>query len=324
MPAHRFTKTDDKLLQILARYVRATTEQCTRHPDTPATLSFVRKRLFALKAMGLVEAVKGFSRSTNPPLVYSPSLAGWRMMEEAYGLPIPKHWRPSETQLVSYRDYWHDLAITDFGITLEAFCKEAGELVQLEQFIHDRFLPQTKVTLPSGKSRAIRLDGFVRLRIRRGNHPKVRIRAGVLEIDRDTHYRKATEEKILAQLAYVRDGHYQADFQTKSLTYMWVSPGDHERITKLVKLTEQLLSEQQATDYAPLFLFTPADPAITDPLVFFTGQCWFTPFQTEPVNLLGFTPEVRPVQTGSHCLPREQYEQIMGDDSRIGAEMDAD
>ena len=168
-PAHRISPTEDNLITILARYVRATAEQCTRHSYSPNSLRFIRQRLTGLVEAGLVERSLGFSQSGKPPFVYSPSMQGWRYAQEHHGLPI--------------------LAITDFCIAVERLCREAGELIRLARFTHDRFLPQTKVQLPTGKSKAIRLDSFFELRVRRESGTKQR--CYLVEIDRGTHYEKA-------------------------------------------------------------------------------------------------------------------------------------
>ncbi len=73
MTAHRLNPTDDTLIKILARYVSMTAAQCSRHPDTPASLNFIRKHLTQLVQSGMVEKSMGFSQSGKPPLVYSPS-----------------------------------------------------------------------------------------------------------------------------------------------------------------------------------------------------------------------------------------------------------
>ncbi len=321
LTAHPVDQNKAILLHFLARSVRATAEQCTRHPRLPATLRLIRQDLNELHTDGLVDVYKGFSQ-TRPPHCYSPTMRGWRYANERYGTPIPWRWRPSEARLTDFDDYRHDLAITDVGLQVERFCFASGELVRLEEFRHDRFLPQTRVTLPDGTQHKLRLDAFIDLRIQRSAESRTTQRCLLVEIDRSEHFTRALTQKLLAQYSYAQ-GAYQTDFRTRSLTYLWVCPEGTTRVTSLVKLAERLLTEHSATEYAPLFLFTPADPAATDPLELFTGNCWFTPFQAEPVSLLGFTPEVWPVQR-SHYTPQAQYEQIMGTPSSIGAEVDED
>ncbi len=325
--AHRIGATEDNLITILARYVRATAEQCTRHSYSPNSLRYVRQRLAGLTAAGFVAKNLGYSQSGKPPFVYSPTMQGWRYAQDRHGMPVPARWRPGEAQLTDFRDYLHDLAITDFGIAVERFCREAGELVTLARFTHDRFLPQTTVRLPSGKQRAMRLDGFVELHIRREAGTKQR--CFLVEIDRGTHYEKAIQEKILAQIAYVEGGHYAADFNTQSLTYLWVCPGAPERVRRLLKLIEATLREHDATDFAPLFLFTPEPPATIDPITLFTSACWYVPFQTAPVTLLSFAPKGRTVSlTRSRYLPQGDYERFLtatGDAlPHVAAELDMD
>jgi DNA-binding PadR family transcriptional regulator len=309
--AHRIGASEDKLIAFLARYVRARADQCTLYAYSPGSLKFVRKKLAALVAAGYVEAYKGFSNSGKPPLVYSPSMKGWRYAEEHHGLPIPKHWRPSEAQLTDFRDYLHDLAITDFGIAVERFCREADPLVKAVRILHDRFLPQTRVQLPDGSRPAIRLDAFIELRIRRGDPPRTTQRCFLAEIDRGTHYVKAIQQKIRSQIAYVQGGHYQTDFGTQSLTYLWLCP-DEDRVKQLVKIVEATLTEQQAQAFAQLYLFTAANPAAVDPIALFTRPLWRMPFASDPIKLLGFAPPTATVRLNhSRYLPQADYERFL-------------
>jgi hypothetical protein len=46
-------------------------------------------------------------------------------------MPIPARWRPEEAALSNYGDDRHALAITDTGIAIERFCREADPFVTL-------------------------------------------------------------------------------------------------------------------------------------------------------------------------------------------------
>ena len=275
--APRIGPVEDKLLVLLARYVRARVDQLTRHSYSPNSLRHVRTSLNRLVDLGYVDANKGFSQGGNPPFVYSPSLEGWRYVEKHHGMPIPSRWKPSEAKITDYRDYLHDLVITDTGIAIERFCREADPYVTLVQFLHDRFLPQTKIPLPDGTSPAIRLDAFVELHIRRDDTGRKRQRCHLIEIDRGTHYKTAIRKKFLLQLQYMRGGHYQRDFETESLSYLWICPNGHERVKSLRKVLEAVLQEQHATELSSLFLFTAEDPATIDPVDLFTKPSWIAP-----------------------------------------------
>jgi hypothetical protein len=286
MTDHRIGPLEDKLLVLLARYIRATAEQLTRHSYSPNSLRYVRKRLAGLVAAGYVAANIGFSQNGKPPYVYSPTMLGWHYADAQHGMPIPARWRPSETQLTGYRDFLHDLAITDMGIAIERFCRAVDPLVTVIQFRHDRFLPQTKVPLPDGTAPSIRLDGFVELHLRRDDSGRKKQRCHLLEIDRGTHAEKALRQKLLTQLHYARDGHYRRDFGTQSLSYLWVCAGGQERIKHLIRLAEATLGDHNATEFAPLFLFTAEDPATADPVSLFTQPYWSAPFAADHLALL--------------------------------------
>jgi hypothetical protein len=310
--APRIGPLEDTLLVLLARYVRATAEQLTRHSWSPNSLRYVRKGLARLVAGGYVEAHTGFSQAGKPPNVYSPAMPGWRYAEEHHGMPIPARWRPSEARITDYRDYLHDLAITDTGIAIERFCREADPLVTFVRFLHDRFLPQTKIPLPDGTSAAIRLDAFVELHLRRDDSGRKKQRCHLIEIDRGTHYEKALTKKLLLQLRYVQDGHYERDFGTQSLTYLWVCPGGGERAASLRRLLEAVLTAHDAVDFAPLFLVTGENPATADPVSLFTAPVWGTPFEPAPVALLAFPPPTTTVRLDrTHYLSPEAYDRFL-------------
>ena len=323
--APRIRAAEEDLLVLLARYVRVTAEQATRHSYSPSSLSHVRSYLNHLIDLGHVDAYRGFSRGGNPPFVYALSLKGWRYVEDHFGMPTPQRWKPGELPRTGYDDFLHDLRITDTGIAFERFCRAAAPHVTLVQFLHDRFLPQTKIPLPDATRPAMRLDGFVELHVRRDDAKKQRCH--LFEIDRSTHYRLAIRKKFLLQLHYMQDGHYQRDFGTQSLSYLWICPGDDDRVTSLRKELEAVLREQQATDLAPFFLFTAADPARIDPLDWFLKPAWVTPF-TPDANLAPHLP-VFPESIRldrSHYLPQEAYDRFLqanGDDLlKVTGELD--
>ena len=301
--APRLGPVEDTLLVLLARYVRVTAEEATRHSWSPNSLRHVRKHLNVLVDLGYADVHKGFSQGGNPPLVYSPSTLGWRYAETRHGLPIPARWRPSEAQRTAFADFRHDLGITDLGIAIERFCRVAEPYVTFVQFLHDRFLPQTKVPLPDGTSPAIRLDGFVELHVRPDETGRKKQRCHLIEIDRGTHFHQAIRKKFLLQLRYVQDGHYQRDFGTASLSYLWVCPDGPERVTQLRKQAETLLREQQATELAWLFLFTAANPATTDPVDLFTTPCWVAPFTDEAVHAAELPRRPGQHPPGPHAVP---------------------
>ena len=49
---------------------------------------------------------------------------------------------------------------------LERFCRDAQPLVTFVQFLHDRFLPQTRIPIANGTSADLCLDAFVELHVR--------------------------------------------------------------------------------------------------------------------------------------------------------------
>lgn len=327
--APRIGPTEDNLLTMLGRYVRATVEQCTRHSYSPNSLRFVRSRLTALVEAEYVAVSLGFSQNGKPPFVYSPTLKGWHYVQDSHGMPIPSRWRPSEAHITDFRDYLHDLTITDFGIATELFCREATPYVRFVRFVHDRLLPQTRVQLPTGAYLGMRLDGFGELRIKRSETERTKQRCHLLEIDRNTHFEKALRQKVMGQLAYVQGGYYEKDFNTKSLTYLWVCPGLPERVKYLLKLFETVLTELKATEFAPLFYLTAENPATAEPVSLFVKPCWYLPFQEAPTALLAPLPASRTVRLNqSRYLPQEQYDRFLmasGDAlPLIAAESDAE
>ena len=306
--AHRIGPAHDQLLVLLARYIRATTPQLTRHSYSPNSLRHVRCYLNELKQAGYVDANKGFSQNGPPPFVYSPTMKGWRYAEEQHEMPIPARWRPSEAKLTDFRDYLHALAITDTGIAFERFCRAAGDSATLVQLLIDRFLPQTKVTLPDGAKTAMKLDMFVELHLRRGESERKKQRCHLIEIDRGTHYRKALARKFLTQILYVKNGDYQRDFGTDSLSYLWITSGGDERVKELLRIAEATMREHRLLEFAPMFRITAADPATVDPVDFFLHPSWYVPFETTSIALVAPPTPAEVIRLdSSHFMGQEAY-----------------
>lgn len=310
--ACRMGPREHHLMLLLARYVRARVDQLTRHSHSRNSLRYIRAGLNCLAEAGYVDIFKGFSQDGRAPYVYSPSMKGWRYAEDRFGMPIPARWRPSEAELSDYDDYLHALAITDMGIAIERFCREATPYVTFVEFRHDRFLPQTSVPLPDGTSPSLRLDAFVELHIRPDETGRKRQRCHLIEIDRSTQSDRRIQQKFLMQLAYMKDRHYYRDFGRESLSYLWVCPGRPERVKHLVKLLEATLSEQQLTDYAGYFFLTGEDPGTSDPLHLFTRPNWVVPLAADPVTLLTAPSQTNTVRLDrSHYMSPQAYDQFL-------------
>lgn len=310
--APRIGPHEHKLIILLARYVRARIDQLTRHSYSPNSLRMIRKRVNRLVDAGYVEVYRGFSQDGKPPFVYSLSMKGWRYVEERFGMPIPDRWRPSEAELSDYDDYLHALAITDMGIAIERFCHEAEPFVTFVEFIHDRFLPQTRVPLPDSTSPSLRLDAFVELHIRPNDSGRKRQRCHLIEIDRSTQSDRRIQQKFLMQLYYMKDRHYFRDFGRESLSYLWICPNRPQRVKHLIRILEAVLREQNLTDYAGYFLLTAEDPGTSDPVHLFTQPNWFVPFAPDPVTLLTAPSQTKTVRLDrSHYMSPEAYDRFL-------------
>jgi hypothetical protein len=312
-PAFRIGLTEDTLLVFLCRYVRATAEQCTRYRFAPSSLGFVRGRLNDLVDHGYVDVHKGFSQDGKPPFVYCPTLKAWDWAKTTHGLPMPQRWRPSEAEITDFNRYRHALAITDFGLALEQFCRQAGHYVTLVRFIHDRLLPQTKVKLPDGSNEARRLDGYFELRVLKPDSPTPKQRHYLLELDRSSHYHNETKQKFINQVVYLKSGSYQADFARSAFTaYLWVCPGDPERVASLKTLFEKTLSELDATEYATYFLLTAENPAEADPVSLFVKPYWITLDEDEPVRMVTHPLDSSAIPLErSYFMPQEEFERVL-------------
>ena len=310
----RIGPADEALLTALGTYVHLTADQLTRRSYSPNSKRHVQKKLAGLVSAGLVEKHRGYSRDGKPPDVYAPSTVGWQYLERL-GLSAPSRWRPAAEANRGFTQYRHDLAIADFGIAAERLCQLTQPTIRHVRFIHDRFLPQTRVQLSDGSRQEVRIDAFLELRIKRGDPPRSNQRCLALELDRSSEYQLAFRTKIAGLLAYIEGGYYQAQFDTISLTYVFVCPGDPERVKHLRAWTKAELKHRGATKFAPFFVFTAADPATADPVTFFvTDACWFIPGRTEPSPLLAPPPAGGLALTGQpHSMEPEAYLRFLHD-----------
>lgn len=318
----RIGPVEEALLKGLGLYVHLTAEQLTRRSYSPNSKRHVQKKLATLIAAGLVAKHRGYSRDGKPPDVFSPTRAGWEYLARL-GLPTPTRWRPAAEAARGFTQYRHDLAIADFGIAAERLCQQMTPTIRLVRFLHDRFLPQTRVQLADGTIQDVRMDGFLELRIKRGDPPKTKQRCLGLELDRSSEYQQAVRGKIARLLAYVEGGAYQQQFDTISLTYLFVCPGEPARVKHLLTWTKAELAQRQAMTFARFFCFTAADPATMDPVEFFvTGACWVTPDREAPQPLLAPPPAGSLALIGTpHGMEQAAYERFFRDDTGVLPEL---
>ena len=131
--APRIGPVEDKLLVLLARYVRArpisspATRRAQLAPPRPHGPGAPGRARLRRRAQGLFPGRQSARSSTR---------RRWRAgatSRSTTGCRSRARWKPSETRLTDYRDYLHDLAITDTGIAIERFCRKADPYVTLVQ-----------------------------------------------------------------------------------------------------------------------------------------------------------------------------------------------
>jgi len=98
-----------------------------------------------------------------------------------------------------------------------------------------------------------------------------------LELDRQTQSLKKISQKIHSMVLFARNA-YQQVFHTPSLTIVFATTGGSERLSSLIKWTEQELSQMREVHEGDLFRFASIPEGELDPQYVFFTPMWVRPF----------------------------------------------
>jgi hypothetical protein len=137
-------------------------------------------------------------------------------------------------------------------------------------------------------------DGFLDFRITIGNQTQQA--CILLEMDMDTHQKPRFHIKIASYVAFINEGLYEQQFQTRSVVIAFVTPTGEKRAMQMKAWCEEQLlhspvyrPSQHPTnggDDVGLFLFGAVPPGALSPTDVFLSPIWYAPFDTQPQPLL--------------------------------------
>ena len=236
------------------------------------------------------------------PYVYLLASKGIKYLSDQCGIAAHVYYRPSDNSHRSPLDVPHDLALNEVLIASRHLEKHEPR-VSLFEARHEWMLRSEtyKVTLyRTTQTQRVREDvrftpdGFLDFRITTGNQTQ---QACILvEMDMDTHQKPRFQKKICSYVAFINSGHYEQQFQTRSVVIAFVTPTGEKRAMQMKAWCEEQLvstpvyhpSQQGANgrDDAGLFLFASVPPGGLCPSDVFLSPIWYSPFDNKPQALL--------------------------------------
>ncbi len=118
----------------------------------------------------------------------------------------------------------------------------------------------------------------------------------LLELDMDTHQKPRFQKKIASYVAFINEGLYEQQFQTRSVVIAFVTPTGEKRAQQMKAWCEEQVLRSSVyhpshyptngMDDANLFLFASVPPGGLNPSEVFLSPIWYAPFDTTPQALL--------------------------------------
>lgn len=106
-----------------------------------------------------------------------------------------------------------------------------------------------------------------------------------LEVDRGTEEAKVFRQKLRSLVAFAKSS-YQAVFETPSLTIVFATTAGNVRLERMLKWTEQELTQMHETVESDLFRFAIIPEGELDPSWLFFEPFWCRLFRETPLALL--------------------------------------
>lgn len=280
------TALAEKLLLTLSRFHYLTIDQIVRFFGLrPSSTSWIRGKLRELVLQGFIETQ--FLPRTTPagrlPLIYALGTKGIQHGKQL-GIFIPYH-SPKE-RIRSYLFLTHTLQLNNFLIAACLLTKAVPEIV-LQDWQHDLTLKHqpVRVDLGKGKRDILVPDGWLDWQLLPpfGTPEEDRFSA-FLELDRNTEDIRQFKLKIRSYVAFA-NGPYKTFGSECFTVLLCIAAGGHHRLHQLRKWTVEMLTENNALDYAIFFQFALLPPSPIDPASLFLFPVWYTLGNDVPVPL---------------------------------------
>jgi hypothetical protein len=289
----------DDILAALGRYYFLTAKQIARAYRTAEGDGLRRAQMELTKLhRGKYIQVDNFVRDDpsnpgRPHPVYTLTDTGRRYLQKQ-GKILNNAFLPGE----EHSEYFlkHTPNVNDVLLTVERFVR-INPAIELDGITHEKELKRTPYhyELPGNVKTSYAPDGWFRVFVPAGDG-KRSDEAFVLELDRASEdKRDQWWGKMRGLLAWRKNG-YETQMGTDSLTVAVVcATGENRKDTpegrlarrlKLIRWTEELLTEDKRRGDAAVFLFIDADPARLSQDEFFCTPLWYQPFGAAPVPLL--------------------------------------
>ncbi len=294
--------TDDAILREIGKYGSLTVAQLARlvpkaghrrttnngHPQPAAAdpNRYLRERCLVLTERGFL--VRRYLPATfpegKPPAMYWLGQKGKEALA-ALGLPSGRLLKPSEIAQLSAAHLFHNKAADDLLIAAEVLVRSRPGLWIAELRPHHVVnADPVPVTLPSGTTTTVRIDGWVDFRV--GAVDTTDQQCVAWELDNGSEFRADWYGKLERLVAFA-SGPYQEHFGTTSLRIA-VAARPGERRSELLKAwTESFLRESGLPAYyADLFCFAGVDGAAVPPEELYLATRWVSPFRSDPFPLV--------------------------------------
>ena len=264
----------EKILCALSRFVYLTAEQLTRLLYQPSSLSFVRKKLKALRTAELVLALPGASVAM--PRVYTPTSAGYTAAA-ALGAGHETRIRPSAERDKARNVLFLEHTIAISGVLIAAaLVAKTHPLIELSRLYTERSLKRKIVVkLAENRTHYIEPDAACEFRITEigRQRPQTWQDFFNMEVYRHLPLEGRFKQKVTGYVASVDTGMHEALFKTKALSIAVFCATRYQAET-LRKWTEEALTAMGRVEEGERFFFRSVDVSKASPEELFLSSVW--------------------------------------------------
>ncbi|MGH9876934.1 MAG: replication-relaxation family protein [Nitrososphaerales archaeon] len=225
--------------------------------------------------------------------IYTLGAKGRSYLAKEMGLTADWYFRPHKLKYLSHSQADHNLSISRFLISAQAFASKTPNY----RIAHIRICYELAKTAPlieittQGKTESLKVipDAWILFeKLRNGAHE--RFMPVLLELDRGTEHQLRFKQHLRSRIAFIQTGAYRQLFHTNAVVIAYVTTGQtpeypETRRRAISAWTNQILHELGKPSWASIFRIcsTTLDDIYHTP--FFDQAIWYTPDSQTPVPL---------------------------------------
>jgi hypothetical protein len=284
IPKIAITPAFDKILFALYQYHLLTTDLVVPAVGSPGSATTVKDNIRKLEQAGYVSRFPLATTAGRSPLVCVLAESGMKYLRDDRGLSIAFYKSPAQWKRMSSNWLMHPLELNKCLIAANRLENLTNGAVCVSSWEHDYLLKSSSLTYfdDKGKAHGVVPDAIINFAV-----PKRRV--VWVELERDSHSKKAFEEKFMGIYWVIAKGVFEQRYNIELVKVCFVSTVDEEHVQWMRMIARRVLSEisgmvNPKSYRNRLFHFAaiaPLQGEEIDPVNVFLEPYWYHPYDGE-------------------------------------------